>query len=300
MLRYGWLFVSLAVPVVAGAAPDRARLRQAAARELSALGGVAAWPAHRLRPTMIRGLAIETRGVDDAERARGFLSRHPGLYGGSGSTLALRDVQATHTSRIVRFEHRHRGLPVFGATVVVVLDRGGRVRAVSSEMEPITKLSSVDPRITAVEAVRAAQRQLLRAEGRGEAPPRAGAERPRTLRAEGRGEAPPRAGAERPRTLRAEGRGEAPPRAGAERPRTLRAEGRGEAPPRAGAERPRTLRADGAWARLGVLPGAGGAARLVYRVALPLTMDRRVRWHLVDAATGAYVGWRRATPEVRR
>jgi protein ImuB len=43
---------------------------------------------------------------------------------------------------------------------------------------------------------------------------------------------------------RAGGRGEAPPRAGAERPISPRAGGRGEAPPRAGAERPISPRAD--------------------------------------------------------
>jgi pseudolysin/vibriolysin len=174
---------------------------------------------------MIRGLAVETRGTTDEQRARSFVARHPALFGGNGSTLALQDVQATHTRRVVRFQHRYRGLPVFGATVAVVLDQGSRVRAVSSEMEPITKLASVQPRLTAAEAVRAVQRKL---------------------------------------------------------------------------KLPAGQRADGSWAQLGVLPGSGGTARLIYRVALPLTMDRWIRWHLVEASSGEYVGWRRATCEVRR
>jgi WD40 repeat protein/serine/threonine protein kinase len=127
---------------------------------------------------------------------------------------------------------------------------------------------------------------LLRAGGRGEAPPRAGAERPKTLRAGGRGEAPPRAGAERPKTLRAGGRGEAPPRAGAERPKTLRAGGRGEAPPRAGAERPKTLRArpvelfdQSGWE----LPGGGRPPRPRAGAAWRQAVERHAR---LASATG--------------
>jgi len=61
---------------------------------------------------------------------------------------------------------------------------------------------------------------------------------------------------------RAEGRGEAPPRAGAERPTSPRAEGRGEAPPRAGAERPTSPRAGGVRGAGLFLLDASGLGRL--------------------------------------
>lgn len=211
-----WVLASLCllVAVEARAVPARVELRAAAKREVALMpAAVVSWPAHRLRPAMIRGLAEATRGSDDEARARSFLERHPALFGGEESRLALRDVQTTANRRVVRFEQRYRGLPVFGGGVSVVLDQSGRVRAVSSEMDPVL-LPSIQPVISSGAAVGAVCARL-------------------------------------------------------------------------GHEIPTLFNA-----RLGIL--AEGAPRLVYRVTLPPTVDPGIRWHMVDALSGEYVGWRRA------
>jgi Zn-dependent metalloprotease len=184
-----------------------ARLRQGSAVLVS-------WPPQRQRPAAIRGLALPTRGATDEQRVRGFLSTHSALFG-DAAALRLHDVQRVGSRRVVRFDQRYRGLPVFGATVAVVLGSHDQVRGFSSELVPLPT-TSVEPAIDATAAVRAACKQL-------------------------------------------------------------------GSPPTAGS------------ATLG-LSRVGAGARLVYRVALPLTVDPRVRWHLVDAHSGAYLGWRRAAP----
>jgi len=216
MARWVPASLCLLVAVEAWAAPPRLELQAAARREVALMAGaVVSWPVHRLRPAMIRGLAEATRGSDDESRARSFLQAHPALFGGEGSSLAVRDVQSTADRRVVRFDQRYHGLPVFGAGVSVVLDQSDRVRAVSSEMEPL-RLPSIQPGISQGAAVGAVCARLDR-------------------------------------------------------------------------EIPTLFNA-----RLGIL--AEGTPRLVYRVALPPTVDPEIRWHLVDALSGEYVGWRRAAP----
>ena len=214
-----WVPISslcLLFAVEAWAGPAHLELRAAAQREVALMAGaVVSWPVHRARPAMIRGLAEPTRGSDDEARARSFLLRHPALFGGEGSSLALRDVQATANRRVVRFDQRYRGLPVFGSSVSVVLDQSDRVRAVSSEMDPF-QLPSIEPGISSGAAVGAVCARLDR-------------------------------------------------------------------------EIPTLFNA-----RLGIL--ADGGPRLVYRVALPPTVDPDLRWHLVDALSGTYIGWRPAAP----
>jgi Zn-dependent metalloprotease len=191
--------------------------RQAAARELSSLTrgrkAVVVWPSHRTRPTMIRNLATPTSGSTAEARARDFLRRHAALFDGSKSELRLVDLQTSRSRTVVRFQQHHRGLPVFGAIATVGLDSAGRVRAVSSAIEPLS-LPAVQPRISAQAAVRSACRTV----------------------------------------------------------------------------RSSAVRA--VQSRLGILVEPG-VSRLVYRVVLPLGVDPRGRLHLVDAVSGAYIGWRR-------
>jgi Zn-dependent metalloprotease len=170
---------------------------------------------------MIRGLKVSTVGSTDEQRALGFLRRYPALFGGSSEDTVpgLIDVQTTRSVRVVRFRYHHRGLPVFGGQVVVVLDQSGRVRRVSSNLEPLKlPAKAVQPRLTALAAVRIACSAI---------------------------------------------------------------------------NRPTPASARPTWAQLGIL--AQGRPRLIYRVALPPTLDRQVSWHRVDARTGEYVGRRRAT-----
>jgi hypothetical protein len=52
----------------------------------------------------------------------------------------------------------------------------------------------------------------------------------------------------------------------------------------------RLQRLTGVKPRLTIL--AEGRPRLVYKVMLPLSLNPRGRWQLVDARSGAYIGWR--------
>lgn len=195
--------------------------RKAAARDLSSLTRgrkvIVVWPPHRARPAMIRNLAALTSGSTAEERARGFLQRHAALFSGSKNELRLVDLQTTRSRTVVRFQQHHRGLPVFGAIVTVGLDSAGRVRAVSSEVEPLS-LQTVRPRISAQAAVRSAYRTVSN---------------------------------------------------------------------RHGSSAVQAVRS-----RLGILVEPG-VSRLVYRVVLPLDVDPRGRWHLIDAESGTYLGCRR-------
>jgi len=180
------------------------------------LSPVSALAEGRGQPRLTRGLRAPTAGATDEARARGFLARHPSLAGGARLELRLQAVQALRELRVVRFQQLHGGLPVFGATVTVTLDREGNVRAVSSEASAPTGLPALQPRLGALQATAAALARV------------------------------------------------------APGAHTLPEAGR---------------------AQLGILDE--GAARLVYRVTLPLTVDPRGRFHLIDAATGRYLGWRR-------
>lgn len=121
------------------------------------------------------------RGSPEA-RARRFLARHGDVIGMSederravaragaspraGSTLVLRDVVADPSGRRhVRFEQRSRGLPVFGAQVLVHLDRRG-VTAVNGHFVPRVA-GSPRPKATAAKAHGAALTALAKHTPRG-------------------------------------------------------------------------------------------------------------------------------------
>jgi len=213
---------------------------------------------------MIRGLAVETRGTAAEQRARDFLERHLEL---SPKDLELHDVQGSHTRRVVRFHQTHQGLPLLGCMVTVSLDQGGRVRAATADADPV-QLSSVRPAITPGAAADRACQAC-----RGSMPPGLSAD----IRLERRSVC---------RTEPGEGIGIT----GKERRgRILVVRNRGATPPVIS----RASLATGGkpFAALGIL--AEGTGRLVYRVLLPLPLDPRGRWHLVDATTGVYIGWRR-------
>jgi hypothetical protein len=73
------------------------------------------------------------------------------------SDLELRAVRAGLGTRHVRFRQTYRGLPVFGADVVVGVDEvRGLVTAVASEYEPGLTLGSITPRYTPASAARMA------------------------------------------------------------------------------------------------------------------------------------------------
>ena len=199
------------VVVPAGARADVARFkatRTASVAALARLGspGVVRWRAGQPTPSVVRGVDVPTTGADPAQRAVGFVGRHPALVG--TTELVPLETRSTSGRTVVRLQQRYRGLPVLDATVTVALDRAGHVRALHSSTRPVS-LRTVRPVLAPAQAVGVA------AGGKGTT---------------------------------------------------------GHA----------SLAIDG--------HSLGG--RLVYVVSLPFTVDPAGRRHLIDARTGAYLGWR--------
>ena len=139
------LAVAALLSAPAHAGPTAARFqaeRRAAATAVASLGpATTVWPPHRSRPVAIRNIAVPVSGRTDEERARRFIALRPALFGSLVETqLRHVETRATHDLRAVRLQQVYRGVEVDGGMIVVTLDGLGRVRAVSSEAEPVGEL----------------------------------------------------------------------------------------------------------------------------------------------------------------
>lgn len=107
--------------------------------------------------------AFATSGATPDARARGFLSQHGQLFG-------IRDPQAELSvmrtasddlgmSHVV-YEQQYREVPVFGARLVVHMDRAGQVTAVNGQFQPAITLDDLKPAISGAEAQGLVQARL--------------------------------------------------------------------------------------------------------------------------------------------
>jgi hypothetical protein len=101
---------------------------------------------------------FETGPLKGEEAARDFLSRYSELF------LFQHDLDDLKTARlnedrgglVVTFEEEHRGVPVFGATVLVGFDPQGAIRLVRSHYAPSLSLDTT-PRLSRPQAIAAAE-----------------------------------------------------------------------------------------------------------------------------------------------
>jgi Zn-dependent metalloprotease len=110
------------------------------------------WPANRSRPALIRGLLLSAPPRTDQEKARWFLKSYPALLAGESSAFKFIETQRTRDQRVVLLQQTYQGIPVEGGQVAVTLDNAGRIRALSSEVEPV-RLSTIQPKITPSAAI---------------------------------------------------------------------------------------------------------------------------------------------------
>ena len=107
--------------------------------------------------------AIRTSGGNADARSRGFLQRYGSLFGVRDAQAELSvlraETDAIGMSHTV-YEQQYRGVPVFGARLVVHLDREGRVTATNGDFQPGITLSDVTATISGADAQAAAQQAV--------------------------------------------------------------------------------------------------------------------------------------------
>jgi bacillolysin len=99
------------------------------------------------------GQPAALRSASPPAAARGFLRRHAGALGLTGSTLRARAVGGTpRGGRAVRLRQLYRGLPVLGGEFVVNLTRRRAVLSVAGEASPVHALDTA-PAVAASAAI---------------------------------------------------------------------------------------------------------------------------------------------------
>ncbi len=116
------------------------------------------WSSARPTPVVVRGLAIASPGQTSEQRARAFLRLHPRLFAAAVPQLRHVETRSSRGIDAVRFQQHHMGLPVEGASLVVALDNGGRVRSLRSSLVAVN-LSTTRPVLRARRAMAIAARQ---------------------------------------------------------------------------------------------------------------------------------------------
>ena len=86
-----------------------------------------------------------------ADIARGYLAGRPDLTGGNDL-----QVERISPSGLVKLRRNHRGVPILGGSVHVRLGPGGEVQASSADPGVVPRGFSVEPAVSASDAVRVA------------------------------------------------------------------------------------------------------------------------------------------------
>jgi len=118
------------------------------ARLARALGVTPTTVVTRGRLRWVGGLDLAMSGRDAQARAQAFLLQYPALFGLDGPAL-LGSARALDWAggRVVRFDARLRGLPVWGQSIVV-RTVGSVVTAAGGGLEPISTVDGAFPRLT--------------------------------------------------------------------------------------------------------------------------------------------------------
>jgi len=116
----------------------------------------------RDRLLWVGGLAVAMSGRDAQARARDFLGEYPALFGLDGpALLGPARVLEWAGGRVVRFEARLRGLPVWGQSLVV-RTVGSVVTAAGGGIEPIVRVDGAQVRLSRQRVRRAIEKKTGR------------------------------------------------------------------------------------------------------------------------------------------
>ncbi len=149
-------------------APTHAAARTAAALATSELSGewrVYRWDGAAGTLAWVYGTGVAlagTAGADDRTLellAREFIAAHPGLFKATNEDLVLVAVARGAGKVGVHFAQTHRGLPVIGSRVSLVLTESGKLAAFGSEFHAAIALDPM-PALSAAQATAAATNAL--------------------------------------------------------------------------------------------------------------------------------------------
>ena len=122
------------------ASHNKARAQAEAAIKVLASGQrvVVRWRPDGIRPALIRGLSVATRGETAQARALGFLGAHPRIFLPVDQLHEV-DTRAAAGLTVVRFRQvaGPARIEVDGGEITVALDAGGKVLSVNSTLIPM-------------------------------------------------------------------------------------------------------------------------------------------------------------------
>nr|WP_179350168.1 hypothetical protein [Streptomyces sp. Alain-F2R5] len=108
-------------------------------------------PGARIAPRMTHGLDKSTREGTPAEAARAHLKEHQDTYLVPAEDLATERTTKSGDQSSVRFQQKHRGVPVFGAEYAVQTEAAGagrqRVTSATGTLFPELTVSTT-PKVT--------------------------------------------------------------------------------------------------------------------------------------------------------